>query len=99
MEWTNKFTLLGSPVWGIERGTAGNEVSEADQRRRLVGLRHLGGVRRCLFGVGGGPTEAAAEAKQESMGVKKRKQFVKKFVSEQWILSCKSLGCPLVYHL
>jgi len=29
----------------------------------------------------------------------KRKQFVKKFVSEQWILSCKSLGRSLVYHL
>jgi hypothetical protein len=28
-----------------------------------------------------------------------RRQFVKKFVSEQWILSCKSLGRPLVSHL
>lgn len=28
-----------------------------------------------------------------------RKQFVKKSVSEQWILSCKSLGRSLVYHL
>ena len=26
-------------------------------------------------------------------------QFVQKFVSEQWILSCKSLGRSLVYHL
>lgn len=28
-----------------------------------------------------------------------RKQFVKKFVNEQWILSCKSLGRSFVYHL
>jgi len=28
-----------------------------------------------------------------------RKQFVKKFVNEQWILSCKSLGRSLAYHL
>ncbi len=32
------------------------------------------------------------------MGAEKR-QFVKKFVNEQWILSCKSLGRSLVYHL
>jgi hypothetical protein len=37
-----------------------------------------------LFGVGEGPTEG----KQESMGVR-RKQFVRKSDSEQWILNCK----------
>ncbi len=43
------------------------------------------------LGVGEGPAEAIAEAKQESMAVKR-----KQFVSEQWILSCESLGRPLV---
>ena len=32
------------------------------------------------------------------IGAEKR-QFITKFVNEQWILSCKSLGRPLVYHL
>ncbi len=73
---------------------AGERSSETGRRQRLVGIHDPGGERRRLFGVGKGP----AEAKQVSMGAK-RKQFVKKFVSEQWILSCKSLGRPLVYHL
>jgi len=30
---------------------------------------------------------------------RKRESFVRKFVSEQWILSCKSLGRSLAYHL
>ncbi len=29
----------------------------------------------------------------------KRRHFIKKLASEQWILSCKSLGRSLVHHL
>ncbi len=65
MGGTNKFTLLGDLVWGFEDGMAGNEVDEADRRWQLAGPRHPGGASRCLFGVGGGPTEAIAEAKQD----------------------------------
>jgi len=44
------------------------------------------------------PAETAVGAKQKSMGVKCT-QSVRKSVSEQWILSCKSLERSLVYHL
>ena len=98
MERMNKLTALGSRVRGSRGSAAGEWGGEAGRRQRLVGVRDSGGERRHLFGVGEGPAEAAAEAKQESMGVE-RIQFVKKFVSEQWILSCKSLGRPLVSHL
>ena len=89
----SKFTLLAGPAEGCRGGPSGGWGGKADRRQRLVGIRDPGGERR-LFGVGEGP----AGAKQESIGAK-RKEFVKKFVSEQWILSCKSLGRPLVYHL
>ena len=83
-------------MWGLGGAAEGSWVGQAGRRQRLVGTRVPGGERRHLFGVGEGPAEA--EAKQVSTGVE-RIQFVKKFVSEQWILSCKSLGRPLVYHL
>ncbi len=73
-------------------------VGEIRRRQRLAGRHDPSGECRHLFGAGEGPAEALAEAKQVSMGVE-RIQFVKKFVSEQWILSCQSLGRPLVYHL
>jgi hypothetical protein len=94
----NKFTLLDDAAWGIGGAAAEGWVGQSGRRRQGVGLYVPGGGRRLLFGVGEGPAEAVAEAKQESIGAE-RKQFVKKFVSEQWILSCKSLGRPLVYHL
>jgi hypothetical protein len=93
-----KLTLLDDAVRGFGGAAASDGVGEADRRHRVIGLSHLGGERRRLFGAGEGPAEAAAEAKQESMGVE-RIQFVKKFVNEQWILSCKSLGRPLVSYL
>ena len=94
----NKFTLLGDAAGGLGGGPAGRWGSEDGRQRQVVGVHHASGERRHLFGAGEGPTEAVAAAKQESIGAK-RKEFVKKFVSEQWILSCKSLGRPLVYHL
>jgi len=93
-----KFTLLDVALGGLGGVPAEGWVGEISRRQRLVGIHHPGGVGRLLFGAGEGPTEAVAEAKQVSVGVE-RIQFVKKFVSEQWILSCKSLGRPLVYHL
>jgi hypothetical protein len=64
----NKLTLPGDPLWDFGGAAASSQIEEADRRQQLVGSHHPGGVRRCLFGVGGGPTEAAAEAKQENMG-------------------------------
>jgi len=42
--------------------------SETGERRQFLGAYHPGGERRHLFGVGEGPTEAAAEARQERIG-------------------------------
>ena len=96
MERMNMFTLLADPAEGCRGGTPGGWGGKAGRRQRFVGVRDSGGERRHLFGVGEGPAEAVA--KQVSTGVE-RIQFVKKFVSVQWILSCKSLVRPLVYHL
>jgi len=93
-----KFTLLDAALGGLRGRPAGESDGRTGRRQRLAGLPDPSGECRLLFGVGEGPAEAGAEAKQVSMGVE-RIQFVKKFVSEQWILSCKSLGRPLVYHL
>jgi hypothetical protein len=86
-ERTNKFTLLAGPAERCRGEPPGGWVGKAGRTQRLVGVRDPGGERL-----------AEAVAKQVTIVVK-RKQFVKKFVSEQWILSCKSLGRPLVYHL
>jgi hypothetical protein len=94
----NKFTLLEDATGDCGGAATGRGTGKAGPRRQAARLHDAGGERRHLFGAGEGSAEAATEAKQETMGVK-RKQFVKKFVSEQWILSCKSLGRPLVYHL
>ncbi len=93
----NKLTSLDNALRGFGGIATGGRLGDAAQRRQFAGRRDLGDERRHLFGVGEGPAEAAA--KHESIGLKKRRQFVKKFVSEQWILSCKSLGRSLVYHL
>ena len=95
---TRKFTLLDDAIRGFAGAAAGEWVGEFGRRQHLVGVHDPGGVGRHQFGVGEGPAAAGAGAKQVSMEAE-RKQFVKKFVSEQWILSCKSLGRPLVYYL
>jgi hypothetical protein len=91
-------TLLDNAGRGFGGAAAEGWDGDIGRRQRLVGRHDPGGVSRHLFGAGEGPTKAVAEAKQESTGVE-RIQFVKKFVSEQWILSCKSLGRPLVSYL
>lgn len=94
---TSKFTLLDDAGRGFGGAAEAGWGGKAGRRQRLVGIHGPGGERRLLFGAGEGRAEAVAGAKQESMRL--RRQFVKKFVSEQWILSCKSLGRPLVYDL
>jgi hypothetical protein len=94
----NKFTLLAHPAAGFRGVPAREWSSRSGRRQRLFGMHDPGGERRLLFGVGEDPAEAVAGAKQEGRGAK-RTQFVKKFVNEQWMLSCQSLGRPLVYHL
>ncbi len=98
MGWMNKFMLPAHPAEGFSGGPAGEWHSETGRRQRLVGVRDPGGKRRLLFGAGKGPAEAVARTKQESTEARRRQSF-KKFVSEQWILSCKSLGRPLVYQV
>ncbi len=63
-----KLTLLVAPAWGIGRHAAGGWSGEGGRRQPVVGLDGSGGERRHLFGVGEGPTEAVAEAKQERAG-------------------------------
>jgi len=98
MAWMRKFTLLDSAVRGFGGAAEGGGSGETGRQRQLPGVLDAGGERRYLFDAGEGPAEAVAGAKQKSM-CEERKQFVKKFVNEQWILSCKSLGRSLVYHL
>lgn len=60
------FTLLvnlGEDFRGVPRR---GRVGKAGRRQRLVGARHAGGERRRLFGVGEGPAEAVAGAKQDA---------------------------------
>ena len=64
MDRMNKLTALGGTAWGFRGVPRGRWGSEAGRRRQLVGLRDPGGVCRRLFGVGEGPAEAAAGAKQ-----------------------------------
>jgi hypothetical protein len=90
----NELTVLGATLRGFGGVPPGRSIGDASRRQRLTGSCDPGGGRSHLFGVGEGPAKAVAEAKQGSMEVKR-----KQFVSEQWILSCKSLGRPLVYHL
>lgn len=65
MDGMNIFTVLDDAVRGSRGLAASSRIGEAGGRRQLVGLRDSGGECRRLFGVGGGPTEAVAEAKQE----------------------------------
>ncbi len=60
----SKSTLLDDAVRGFGGAAAGGRVGEIGRRQRLTGVCDPGGERRHLFGVGEGPTEAVAEAKQ-----------------------------------
>jgi hypothetical protein len=91
---TNKFTLLDDAMGGSGGAATGTGTGKAGRQRQVARLHDAGGERRHLFGVGEGPAAAVVGAEQGSRGAER-----KQFVSEQWILSCKSLGRPLVYHL
>jgi hypothetical protein len=67
MERMNMFTVLAGPAGGFGAVAAGGRVGEAGRRQRLTGVHDPGGQHRRLFGVGEGPTEAVAEAKQERL--------------------------------
>jgi len=64
MGWMRKLTALSDRVRGARGVAAGAWDGEVGRRQRLVGVHYPGGVSRHLFGVGEGPTEAVAEAKQ-----------------------------------
>jgi hypothetical protein len=66
MERMNMFTLLAGPGGGCRDGPARRRGDEAGRRQRLVGVHDPGGVRRLLFGIGEGPAEAVAGAKQDA---------------------------------
>jgi len=61
-----KFTLLDAALEGLGGVPAAGWVSEMSRRQRPAGVRDPGGASRHLFGVGVGPTEAVAEAKQDA---------------------------------
>jgi len=81
-----KLTVLSGTSRGPRRMSARGHDDETGRRQRLTGIRNPGGVRRHLFGVGEGPAEAVAEAKQESTGVM-RKQVGGELVTEHWPLN------------
>ena len=60
-----KFTLLASSRGSFSGGPAGEWDDEPGRRQRLLGTHDPGGECRHLFGVGEGPTEVVAGAKQE----------------------------------
>ena len=62
---TRKFTLLDDAVRGFGGAAAKGWTGETVRQRQLSGMHHLGGERRPLFGVGEGPAEAVAGAKQD----------------------------------
>ena len=64
-----KLTVLGGRVRQFRGAVAEGWGGETGRRQRLVGMPDAGGKRRHLFGVGEGPTEAVAEAKQETIVV------------------------------
>ena len=63
----NKLTALGGTPRGLRGVLPRGRGDGAGRRQRLVGIRDPGGKRRRLFGVGGGPAEAGAGAKQETV--------------------------------
>ena len=67
----NIYTLLDDAGRAFGGAAAGEWDDETGRRQRLVEIHDPSGERRLLFGVGEGPTEAVAEAKQESVGVRK----------------------------
>ena len=68
MDGMRKFTVLAALGWGLKGAAAGRWGDEAGRRQRLVGMHDPGGKRRHLFGVGEGPAEAVAGAKQDGLG-------------------------------
>jgi hypothetical protein len=90
---TNKFTLLDDAVRGFGGAAEEGSGGETDRRRWLAGLPESDGKRRRLFGVGEGPAEAVAGAKQDSVAIP---EICVNFVS---VATCKSLLAPLVTHL
>ena len=72
MDRMRKFTLLDDAMRGFGGAAASDGVGEADRRRRVIGLSHPGGERRHLFGVGEGPAEAVAGAKQDRRTVSRK---------------------------
>jgi hypothetical protein len=66
MERMRKLTALAASAWGFRGVPPGGWISEAGRRQRLIQIRNPGGVCRRLFGVGEGPAEAVAGAKQDA---------------------------------
>ncbi len=93
MDRTRKSTLLDDAVRGFGGAADGGLAGQAERRRQLLGVRDPGGERRHRFGVGEGPTEAVAEAKQDSVAMPEI------CVNSVSVATGKSLLAPLVTHL
>jgi len=63
----NIYTLLDDAVRGFGGAAEEGCIGGSDRQRPVTGLHDAGGECRCLFGVGVGPTELGAGAKQETM--------------------------------
>ena len=89
----NKFTLLDDAVRGFGGAAPEGRTDEAGRRQRLAEVRDPSGEHRRLFGVGEGPVEAVAGAKQDWVVMP---EICVNFVS---VATGKSLLAPLVTHL
>ncbi len=64
--WDEKVYASGRPGRGHQPFCGRGWAGEAGRRRKLFALHDPGGERRLLFGVGEGPAEAVAEAKENT---------------------------------
>jgi len=90
---TNIYALLDDAVRGFGGAAAEGWDDEAGRRQRVTRRSDSGGERRHLFGVGEGPAEAVAGAKQDWVVMP---EICVNFVS---VATGKSLQAPLVTHL
>ncbi len=85
MDGMNEFTLLDDAVQGFGDAAADNGVGEIGRWQEFTKPCDLGGVRRCLFGVGEGSTEAKQDSRN---GVSQRLRESDEWVSRHVLATC-----------
>jgi hypothetical protein len=81
----NKFTLLANHRGSFRGMPIVGRDDEPGRTQHFAGIRDPGGECRHLFGVGEGPTEAVAEAKQESGDQCLSRTCESRRVGQKWV--------------